>query len=48
MVGVIAGRESTAAVALVCLGVTLLLITLAAVDGIRGDRTWREWWDSLR
>lgn len=42
------GRDGTATVALVAIGFVLLLGAYALLDGIRGRRSWREWWDSLR
>jgi hypothetical protein len=38
--------EEAAGLLLLCL--VVLLIMLAVADGLRGPRSWREWFDSLR
>jgi hypothetical protein len=42
------GRDGTAVLALVAIGLTLIMLVGAVLDGIRGKRSWREWWNSLR
>lgn len=33
---------------LVVLGLVLIIAAVAVVDGLRGERSWRDWWRSLR
>lgn len=41
-------RDRTAVLAIVAIGLTLIMLAVAACDGIRGRRSWRDWWRSLR
>ena len=41
-------RSQEEAVGLLLLCVVVLLVGLAVADAVRGPRSWREWWDTLR